>query len=82
MTTLRRLLPGPTLSLTAACSTGGEKPDHTGPTPTRSPRATADPTPTESPRISPSTSAPTPSPEASAPPSRRFLLGSRTPETV
>jgi hypothetical protein len=72
MTTLRRLLLGLALLLTAACSTGGEKAD----------RASADPTPTESPRVRPSTSTTTPASEAPATPSRRFLLGSRTPETV
>ncbi|MDT0483196.1 hypothetical protein [Streptomyces doebereineriae] len=69
MTTLRRLLVGLALLLTAACSSGGEKADRAEPTPTRTPSAVADPTPSESASasVSPGISTPTHRPKPSAP---------------
>ncbi|MFF0091991.1 hypothetical protein ACFYSF_18835, partial [Streptomyces canus] len=43
MTTLRRLLVGLALLLTAACSSGGDRAHRAEPTPTRTPRAATDP---------------------------------------
>ncbi|WP_371564016.1 hypothetical protein [Streptomyces canus] len=70
MTTLRRLLVGLALLLTAACSSGGEKADRAEPTPTRTPSAAADPTPSASApaSVSPRISTPTHRPKPSAPP--------------
>ncbi|MFJ9151212.1 hypothetical protein ACIRP7_24870 [Streptomyces sp. NPDC102270] len=80
MTTLRRLLVGLALLLTAACSSGGEKGDRAEPTPTRTPSAVADPTPSASASasVSPGISWPTHRPKPSAP----FRSPDRTPATT
>ncbi|MEV7072396.1 hypothetical protein [Streptomyces sp. NPDC093990] len=69
MTTLRRLLLGLALLLTAACSSGGETADRSDPAPTRAPRVAADPTPSPSASASsaPTLATPTHRPRPSAP---------------